>query len=359
MVPLEKQSRIFFLKKALRLAQAQRGFCAPNPAVGTLIVDANENILAEGTHQGYGFPHAEIEALKQINNAKGASLYVTLEPCCHHGKTPPCTDAIIEAGIAEVFYSYQDPNPVVSGKGAIALKKAGVKCQQIVLPEINQFYQSYQYWHENKKPFVTAKIALSLNGKIAGAKGQPLALTGKALQKLTHIKRKMSDAILTTAKTIHFDNPRLNVREEQEVIAKPIYILDSHLTFDPNAIIFKTAKSITLFHSTQCSLSTIAALTSLGIRCVPINQDKYGLSLQEIILQIGADGIHDLWVEVGGKCLSSFINEQQLQKLILYIAPKWIDNGQNAFEDKIGYDFQNKTIVWRQYDNDLAGEIIF
>src|SRR5690606_39248762 len=136
--------------------------------------------------------------------------------------------------------------------------------------------------------------------------------------------------ILTTAKTIFFDNPRLNVRDEQDIIAKPIYILDSTLSIDPGSTIFKTAQSITLLHSTDCRASTIATMTQLGIRCIPIRKNEHGLSIQEIILKIGADGVHDLWVEAGGKCLSSFIREQQLQKLFIYIAPKWIKNGQDA-----------------------------
>ncbi len=356
---LELHPSIIFLQKALALANLYRGFCAPNPAVGAIIVDTKGNILGTGVHQGYGFPHAEIEALKLTKNAKGATLYVTLEPCCHYGKTPPCIDTIIAAGITQVFYGYQDPNPIISGKGELLLKQAGIKCQQVPVPEINQFYQSYQYWQEHKKPFITAKIAFSLNGKIAKSNGKPLSLTGKALQKLTHANRKMSDAILTTAKTIHFDNPQLNVREEQIIIAKPIYILDSSLKINPNATIFKTAKSITLFHSTHCHPSAIKAMTHLGARCISITKNNDGLSLHEIIVKIGADGVHDLWVEAGGKCLFSLMKEQQLQKLLLYIAPKWIAAGQTAFNEQAEYDFNTKSIRWQQYDNDLVGEIIF
>src|SRR3990167_3956342 len=215
-----KEFLILQMQQALSLAQSQRGCCAPNPAVGAVIVKEGQ-VISTGTHLGSGHPHAEIEALKSLGDqAKGATLIVTLEPCCHFGKTPPCTDQIIKSGIGEVYFVLLDPNPVVAGKGVTALKKAGIRCELIDLPEIRAFYESYIYWINNHRPWVTAKMALSLDGKIAGPDRVSVNITGKALQQLTHQYRQKSDALLTTINTIIHDNPQLNVRLDHTLVNK-------------------------------------------------------------------------------------------------------------------------------------------
>ncbi|MES2614668.1 MAG: bifunctional diaminohydroxyphosphoribosylaminopyrimidine deaminase/5-amino-6-(5-phosphoribosylamino)uracil reductase RibD, partial [Bdellovibrionota bacterium] len=231
-----------FLERTLQLAESRRGFCAPNPSVGAVVVK-NGKIIAEGFHWERGKPHAEIEALNKIGDeAKGSHLYVSLEPCCHYGKTPPCTKAIIERGIAKVVYGFQDPNPIVCGKGEAQLRAAGVECQFHPTQSISHFYRSYSYWHKTKKPWVTLKIALSFDGKVSGPQGDPVQITGLECQKFTHENRKKSDAILTSAKTIICDNPQLNARIDNEINAKKVYILDRNLSLPLNAKIFKTAQ---------------------------------------------------------------------------------------------------------------------
>jgi len=203
-------SDLFYLEQALQMAQLRRGFCAPNPSVGAVIV-SGETIISRGHHVAAGHPHAEVDALKKLPTVpKDARMFVTLEPCCHYGKTPPCTNAIIEAGIKEVIYAFRDPNPIVAGKGELVLQEAGIDCRQVSHPEIDRFYQSYAYWQANKKPWVTAKLAMTLNGKIAKEKGEPIAITSPALQEVTHQLRKQADGILTTVKTILADDPQLN-----------------------------------------------------------------------------------------------------------------------------------------------------
>ncbi|WP_304985754.1 bifunctional diaminohydroxyphosphoribosylaminopyrimidine deaminase/5-amino-6-(5-phosphoribosylamino)uracil reductase RibD [Coxiella-like endosymbiont] len=179
-----------YLKQALEFAEIRRGFCAPNPAVGAILVKDNK-IISTGFHKRNGLPHAEVEAINSAGeNVKGADLYVTLEPCCHYGKTPPCTDLIIKTGIKSVYYSLADPNPNVFNKGAQALKQAGIDCFLLEIPEIKSFYKSYSYWTANKRSWITIKLALSLDGKIAGIKGKPVALTGEELKLYTHEFRK-------------------------------------------------------------------------------------------------------------------------------------------------------------------------
>ena len=301
---------LIYLAQALNLAQIRRGFCSPNPSVGAVITLENK-VIATGYHLACGSPHAEVDALKKLSmRAQGATIYVTLEPCSHWGRTPPCTDALIQAGIKRVVYSYNDPNPEVTGKGAFALQLKGIRCDYIPLPEITTFYASYHHWLETKTPFITAKIALTLDGKIAGKSGERIQITGKALQEFTHASRKTADAILTTIKTILYDDPQLNVRLSNETIAKPIYILDSELNFPCTATVLKTAKSLTLFHAHDANPMHQQQLIKQGIRCIAINKNEYGLDLKQAIQQIGQDGIHDLWVEAGGKCFAALAMQQ-------------------------------------------------
>lgn len=346
-----------FLIHALKLAQLNRGYCAPNPAVGALIIDNNQNIIATGYHTGPGQAHAEIEALKQVNfNAKGCTLYVTLEPCCHFGRTPPCTDAIINSGISKVIYAYKDPNPIVKGKSKSLLQAANIQCQQIKIPEVDRFYDSYRHWTQTKTPFITAKIAMTLDGKIAKKTGNPLRITGNELQSFTHQCRNHHDAILTTNKTIQLDNPNMNVRLNGEIKSKPIYILDSQLNFNPNTKIMETAKNITLFYNQQLPLDEhLKALTNKGIQCIGINPAAIGLNLKQIIEFIGKEGIHDLWIEAGGTCFSAFCEQNLVQKVYVYLAAKWQGEGLTAFSND--FDFKAATLSWQQHGNDVLCEM--
>lgn len=320
-----------YLSQALQLAALRRGFCAPNPAVGALLVKGNE-ILAQGYHLGSGHSHAEVEVLTPlgIEHSQGATLYVTLEPCCHWGKTPPCTELIIKQGIKKVFYGYADPNPLVAGKGAQQLREAGIECQLLNMDSITDFYRSYAHWWQYKTPWVTAKIALSLDGKIAGPQGNPVAITGAALQNFTHQWRKQSDAILTSAKTINADNPQLNVRLNGQTFRKPIYILDTHLSLSLNAQIFKTAEKIIIFHGPQIAAARLTALQALNAQCVAIPVDASGLNLSAVIKYIGNAGVHDLWVEAGGKCFAALITQKLVQRSFIYQSEKSLGTAAQA-----------------------------
>ncbi len=346
-----------YLLQALECAKLRCGFCAPNPAVGAVIT-FNDKILATGYHFAAGSPHAEIDALKKLNNkAIGATIYITLEPCCHWGRTPPCTEALIQAGIKRVIYGYRDPNPLVSDKSALLLLQAkGILCEHIPLPEIDEFYKSYQYWHDTKMPFITAKIALSLDGKIAGKSGERIQITGHALQEFTHAARKKTDAILTTVKTIMCDDPNLNARDTNEIIAKPLYILDSKLQISPIMTVFKTAQSLTVFYA-EDTQKQLQKLTDLGVRCIQLDKSTQGLDLHPVIKSIGQEGIHDLWVEAGGKCFSALIMQKLVQRALVYIAPRWIGEGQTAFPDNFSLEVAECKIYWQQVGNDALCDI--
>jgi diaminohydroxyphosphoribosylaminopyrimidine deaminase/5-amino-6-(5-phosphoribosylamino)uracil reductase len=346
-----------YLLQALAEAEMSRGFCAPNPSVGSLIVK-NHKIIASGYHRGIGQPHAEVEALKKLGEAaRGATLYVSLEPCCHHGRTPPCTQLIIECGISAVYYGYQDPNPLVAGKGEAELKQAGIHCEQIDSEEIKAFYESYAHWINTKRPWVTAKIALSLDAKIAGPQGQTVQITGEELQQFTHQWRKRSDAILTTAKTIINDNPQLNARMQNQVYAKPLYILDRRLDIPNTAEIFKTAKRITIFHEGNLKkpLEKNAEITYQ-----PVTSKNNKLDLAEIIAAIGSDGVHDLWVEAGGQLFEGLITEKQIQRSFIYIAAKHLGvAAQPAFSVTENLFADVREVNWQIKGKDALCEMLF
>lgn len=199
------------MRRALRLAEKARGATLPNPMVGAVIIKDGQRI-GEGYHTAHGAAHAELEALRNCN-AEGATLYVTLEPCCHHGKTPPCIDAVIESGINKVVIASLDPSPKVNGKGVKALEAAGIEVEVGLLKEeAEALNREFYTFHQKKRPFITLKAALSLDGKIAASAGEETAITGKQVQKQVHVMRSEHQAILVGAGTVLSDDPHLGVR---------------------------------------------------------------------------------------------------------------------------------------------------
>lgn len=352
---------IYFLKIALKQAKIRRGFCSPNPSVGSLIVDKDKNILSKSYHPGAGSPHAEVQALKQLDFKvpPESTLYVTLEPCCHWGKTPPCVDAIKQAGFKRVVYAFKDPNPLVSGRGAAVLNQAGIPCDHVPLKLVDDFYQAYQYWQRTGQPFVTGKLALSLNGAISNALGDPVQITGKELLKFTHQSRSHSDAILTTVATIRHDNPQLNVRIDNKVLAKPVYVLDTYLKFPDSARLFETASSITIFHGNKVDLKVREQFIKKGVHCIEVEQLSDGLNLSQVLILIGKDGVHDLWVEAGGRCFAAFVNHKLFQRAYIYISLRWLKHGKIAFPKGISLDEMSQLITWRQFGKDALCDIRF
>lgn len=349
-----------YLKQALSLAETRQGFCAPNPSVGAVVVKDNQ-ILSTGIHFRHGAPHAEVDALNQLGDeANGATIYVTLEPCCHWGKTPPCTQLLIERGIKEVIYSFVDPNPLIAGKGQQILSTAGIKCTHVPLVEINEFYSSYTHWHHTQLPFVTAKLAISMDSKIAGPLSQPISISGPQLQVMTHQWRKKSDAILTTSKTILQDNPQLNVRIDGAIYQKPLYILDSQLNTPIGAAIFHSAESITIFHQPNTSRQKMQNLIHHGAHCHAITPSENGLNLLEILGIIGNEGRHNLWVEAGGKCFTALMQNQLMHRAFIYIAPKILgQSALSAFNCNNDIFGSAQQIKWNIVGQDVVCEINF
>lgn len=349
-----------FLKTALELAEIRRGFCAPNPSVGAVVVKKN-HIIASGYHFASGHPHAEVEALRAVREkTDDVTLYVTLEPCCHRNKkTPPCTDLLIERGIKKVVYGFRDPNPAVAGMGEKTLQAADIECVYYPIPEIDEFYRSYQHWWQTQTPFVTAKLAMSLDGKIAGENGERITITSHNAQQFTHLQRKRSDAILTTAQTIIVDDPLLNARIENEIVAKPLYILDRQLKTPLTANIFQSAKSLTFFHDDSVNAQTKALFEQHNVRCVMMPTHANKLDLTKIIKFIGSEGVHDLWIEAGGQCFSAFAGENLLQCGLIYVAPKWLGETAQAAFDKADFFAKAHQMSWHALNPDAMCKLLF
>ncbi|MCP0913346.1 MULTISPECIES: bifunctional diaminohydroxyphosphoribosylaminopyrimidine deaminase/5-amino-6-(5-phosphoribosylamino)uracil reductase RibD [Legionella] len=307
-----------FLLAALDQAWLGRGICAPNPSVGAIAVQ-NGKIIAQAWHQGAGTPHAEQALLARLEPAlPGITLYVTLEPCNHWGRTPPCVEAIIKYGIQKVVYAYSDPNPVVINNNTPELlRKQGVEVEYFPLPEIALFYQSYQRWTCTHKPFVTCKIAQTLDGKIAGKQGQQLWLSNSLCAEFTHKKRQCSDVILTTARTINEDNPRLNVRLPGVQAAKHVAIIDRQGVLNQHANVLQTAKHCHIYHDEQIQMSTRHKNASY----YPMPTLHGEMDMQAVISHLGHLGYHDVWVEAGGKLFTSLHKLGLVDRTYIYIVP--------------------------------------
>ncbi len=309
-----------YLLIALEQALLGRGLCAPNPSVGALAV-RNDSIIAQAWHRGAGTPHAEQLLLPQFPaHTPDVTLYVTLEPCNHHGRTPPCVDAIIQHGIQRVVYAHPDPNPVVlSGNTPERLRQHGIDVLQITVPEIEQFYQSYDYWTKTGKPWVTAKIAQTFDGKIAGASQERLALSNDLCAEFTHKQRLKTDLILTTSKTVMMDNPYLNARINQDTHSKPIAILDSQLVLSHDFNVFKNAKRCHIYHDAALSHPDDTATCQYhGIK----HDHHQRLDLKAVLSHLGGLGYHDVWVEAGGTLFTALHQHKLINRSYIYLVPR-------------------------------------
>lgn len=315
-----------YMSTALSLARLAHGQVSPNPAVGAVIV-RNGSIVGQGYTQPPGSDHAEIVALKQAGEeARGAVMYVTLEPCCHYGRTPPCTKSIIEAGISEVHFSIVDPNPKVAGRGRIELERAGIKVfageHSEEATEINEAFIKYI---TTGLPFVTVKFAASLDGKIATRTGNSQWITGEAARKYVQHLRYISDAVMTGANTIIADDPRLTVRLSVKggiAHKQPLRIVvDGMGRTPPAAQIFSEAGKILLVLGTQVNPETKAKLaeTSADILELPTVDGKF--DLVQLLKALSERQITSILVEAGGILLGSLFDQRMVDKVIAFLAP--------------------------------------
>lgn len=314
------------MKRALELARSQGRYASPNPKVGAVLVQGGR-IVGEGGHQRYGGPHAEILALRRAGTrAKGATLYVTLEPCSHHGKTPPCADAVIRAGVTRVVAAMKDPFPSVAGRGVQKLRKAGIRVEVGLLEKESRALNApFLFSLAKGRPWVVLKAAITLDGKIATAKGLSKWITGEKSRRKTHELRSQADAILVGSRTARLDDPTLTVRLPgyRRKDGYPLrVVLDGGLRLGLDRKLFRKGPATVVFTSPSAPVFKEKALNRKGVRVfrVPLRQKM--LSLKAVLRVLGSLHVRSLLVEGGGEVHASFLREGLADEAVLFISPK-------------------------------------
>jgi diaminohydroxyphosphoribosylaminopyrimidine deaminase / 5-amino-6-(5-phosphoribosylamino)uracil reductase len=323
-----------FMRLALRLARRGYGATSPNPIVGAVLVKGGK-IIGRGWHRRAGLPHAEIEALrdaqKRGHNPRGATLYVTLEPCSTHGRTPPCTDAIIAAGIKKVVVGATDPNPKHSGKAFKILRQAGIEVAHGILEdECEKLNEAFNHWIVRRTPFVTVKAAMTLDGKIATASGESKWITGEKARAYGMKLRRGSDAILVGINTILADDPSLTFRSEKaegrrQKASQRLrrIILDSLARTPLNAKVVSDefSKSTTIVISKSAPKKRAERLKKrVNVVVAPLADSK--LDMKWLLKKLGAENVTSLLVEGGGEVNASFLLGGFAQRIAFFYAPK-------------------------------------
>jgi diaminohydroxyphosphoribosylaminopyrimidine deaminase/5-amino-6-(5-phosphoribosylamino)uracil reductase len=365
------------MARAIQLAKRGEYTTSPNPNVGCVISDNQGDIVGEGWHKMAGTPHAEVHALKQAStHAKGATAYVTLEPCSHYGRTPPCADSLISAGITRVVAAMVDPNPLVSGNGLAKLKDAGIKTEHGLLQAgAEQLNRGFVKRMSTGKPWVTVKLAASLDGKTALGNGLSQWITGPLARQDVQKHRAQSCAILSGSGTVIADNPMLNVRYSelnladdvlaQKDLRQPLRVLlDGRNQLPP---------SLNCLQPTENNLAGNVLLVNGRLSehqfeshvsqwQAPFNGNK--LDLEKVMIKLGELQLNHVWVEAGAKLAGALLQNKLIDELILYQAPKLIGGaGQNLF-DTMPIEVMDEVVnlTWsdiRQVGNDLKMTALF
>ncbi len=343
----------------LGLATQAQGKSTPNPAVACILTDAAGNILGQGHTQPVGGPHAEVMALRdaavQGHSVVGATAYVTLEPCCHHGRTPPCCDALIAAGIKKVVVAIQDPNPLVAGKGIARLRAAGIEVE--VGPggtEARELNIGFFSRMVRKTPWVRMKIAASLDGHTALPDGQSQWITGDAARADGHAWRARSCAVLTGVGTVLADNPRLDVRLVEITRQPSVVIVDSRLETPLNATILIASRTRIIYAAVPNDVKK-AALEALGVVVVYLPSADGKVDLSAMLRDLAKREINELHVEAGNKLNGSLISAGLVDEFLIYLAPKFLGTGQGMatfgplanLADAVEMDFLEPAMLGR------------
>ncbi len=312
------------MARALRLARRGMYTTDPNPNVGCVLVNAAGEVVGEGFHQQAGQPHAEPLAIRAAGDrARGTTAYVTLEPCNHHGRTPPCADALITAGVTRVVAATEDPNPTVSGRGYAKLRAAGIEVEAGVLEaEAIDLNRGYTQRMQHGRPWVRAKLAVSVDGRTALANGQSHWITGDAARADVHHWRARSSAILSGIGTVLADNPRLNARVDTPVVQPLRVIADSHLRTPADARLLSEPADAVLLAFVDDRDSRRAELERAGAGFLQLHADAAGgVALGELLSRLGEQGINEVLVEAGPRLNGALLDAGLIDEIIVYQAP--------------------------------------
>jgi diaminohydroxyphosphoribosylaminopyrimidine deaminase/5-amino-6-(5-phosphoribosylamino)uracil reductase len=360
---------ISFMKIALKEAKKGLGRTSPNPCVGAVVVKYGE-IIAKGYHRKAGTPHAEIHALRSAGSeAKDATLYVTLEPCNHSGRTPPCTEAIKKSGIKKVVVGMIDPNPLVAGSGCDSLTEGGIEVKHGVLDEeCKKINRPFIKHITTGKPWVILKAGCSIDGRIAVSSGQSGWITNDLSRQAVHRMRDRVDAILVGVGTALQDNPSLTTRLQRKQGKDPLrVVLDSYLRLTPEAkMLTQVSESETwVFCSDECDKQKISLLEKAGARVIPVPCKGNGyLDLSAVLEELGSADKNSLLVEGGSHVHGSFLRAGLVDQVNLFIAPLFLGSDAIPVVDAMGIDLvQNgkrfSSVKTRRFGDDVLIEGIF
>ena len=341
------------LRSALEMALSVLGTTSPNPAVGAVVVQ-DGRVVGRGATQPPGQAHAEVCALREAGElAQGAALYVTLEPCCHWGRTPPCTGAIIEAGIERVVVACDDPNPAVSGRGVARLREAGIEVTREDLPETRELYEAFAKHVNTGLPFVIAKFAMSLDGKIATRTGDSKWVTGPEARGLVQEMRREHDGILVGVNTVLADDPALTARDEtgHPLERQPVRaVLDSRCRTPVQSQLLRQPGRTIVYATGAASPGDMRRLESAGAEVVCVSATDSGqVGAPDVLAHLGAEGVVSLIVEGGGAVLGSFFDAGLVDKVRAFIAPVII-GGADASSPVGGLGASAMSAAWRLED---------
>lgn len=359
------QDRIW-MQRALSLAQNGLGYVSPNPMVGCVIVSESGNIIGEGYHERYGEAHAEVAALKSVSDKsalKGATMYVTLEPCSHHGKTPPCAELVSKQPFKRVVVAMKDPFKEVNGKGIDQIQKAGIRVDVGVLKkESEALNEKWLHYLEFGRPFITLKIAQSADGYIAAPNGDSQWISSEESRKRVHLWRSQDDAVLVGRNTAQNDNPSLTVRMVEGRQPKRIVIdgprnLPDHLNlfsdaFEEKTIVLTYEKS-SFRDETDPMLKLLHSNYFRGE--VVVTEEKNGhVDLRDAMNKLGALGITSVLVEGGLQLSTALLKEGLVDRLQLFIAPKLLGGGTKSVFG-LGIERMEDVIPFRDYTWEQVG----
>lgn len=313
-----------FMARALALAEKGRGSVEPNPVVGCVLVREGK-VVAEGFHERFGGPHAEVRALEAAGEqAAGATMYVNLEPCCHQGKTPPCVAAIVRAGVRRVVIAYRDPNPLVAGKGIEALKQHGVVVRVGVLEEqARRVNAPYLKLITRGIPYVHAKWAMSMDGKIATVTRRSKWISSEASRAAAHAMRGRMDAIIVGINTVFMDDPLLTARPPGPRTPVRI-VLDSMARLPGGARVLQTLESgpVLLAVGPDAPAERVDALEKMGCECLRLTQRDRCVRALELLRRLGERQMTNVLVEGGAEVLGSFFRSGEVDEVHVFLAPK-------------------------------------
>lgn len=314
-----------WMKRALHQAEKGRGRTSPNPMVGAVLVKRGK-VVGEGYHARAGEPHAEIVAIEKAGErAKGATLYLNLEPCTHYGKTPPCAPAVIEAGVRKVVIGIQDPNPLVRGRGVARLKQAGLDVRVGLLEKectrLNEAFCKYIVHHE---PFIILKAAATLDGKLATRNGESQWITGEVSRRFVHRLRNEVDGVVVGIGTVLKDDPMLTARVREGRDPYRI-VFDSRLRIPGNAKVIDLSPSKTIIATTEMApRDKIERLQNKGVRILVSDSKSGKVDLKSSLLKLAELGMMSLLLEGGSQLSGAFLDQRLIDKVLLFLSPKLI-----------------------------------